>query len=201
MLRNCCVSCWDVQVPCTCTHVQRYAQSSSSQCAWSQSSRFFEFEQWFKMDLRVKARKRRKKNKWRSLKTSQTCGEIDISNSKSLFYHTPNAQARNCGKMHVSDPFFIKRTWIFCCDKMKNAHILLQITLFCSISLWNDLSVRVVTCDWTVVISVHIVYVYSKGWNRLPRLNKKQILHVLGIISIISQYKEPILTNQYFNGR
>ena len=103
------------------------------------------------MDLRVKARKRRKKNKWRSLKTSQTCGEIDISNSKSLFYHTPKAQARNCGKMHVSDPFFIKRTWSFCCDKMKNAHIWLQITLFCSISLWNDLSVRVVTYDWTVV--------------------------------------------------
>ena len=151
MLRNCCVSCWDVQVPCTCTHVQCYAQSSSSQCAWSQSSRFFEFEQWFKMDLRVKARKRRKKTKWRSLKASQTCGEIDVSNSKSLFYHTPNAQARNCGKMHVSDPFFIKRTWIFCCDKMKNAHILWQITLFCSISLWNDLSVRVVTYDWTVV--------------------------------------------------
>ena len=56
--------------------------------------------------------------------------------------------------MHVSDPFFIKRTWIFCCYKMKNAHILLQITVFCSISLWNDLSVRVVTYDWTVVFAL-----------------------------------------------
>ena len=101
-----------------------------------------------------------KKTKWRSLKTSQTCGEIDISNSKSLFYHTPNAQARNCGKMHVSDPFFIKRTWIFCCYKMKNAHILLQITVFCSISLWNDLSVRVVTYDWTVVFYSSIGLLY-----------------------------------------
>ena len=101
----------------------------------------------------MKARKRRTKNQMKILKTSQTCGEIDVSNSKSQFYHTPNAQARNCGKMHVSDPFFIKRTWIFCCYKMKNAHILLQITLFCSISLWNDLSVRVVTYDWTVVFT------------------------------------------------
>ena len=40
---------------------------------------------------------------------------------------------------------------------MKKAHILLQITVFCSISLWNDLSVRVVTYDWTVVFF---------GWNQ-----------------------------------
>ncbi len=115
MLRNSWGSCWDVNVPCTCTHGQCYAtaalfagmltflasahmfratqycgvvrwdsyldanlrislcifgdvQSSSSQCAWSRSSRFFEFEQWFKMDLRMKARKRRKKNQMKILK-------------------------------------------------------------------------------------------------------------------------------------
>ena len=28
MLRNCCVSCWDVHVPCICTHVQCYANAA-----------------------------------------------------------------------------------------------------------------------------------------------------------------------------
>ena len=28
MLRNCCVSCWDVTVPCTCTHAQCYATAA-----------------------------------------------------------------------------------------------------------------------------------------------------------------------------
>ena len=44
---------------------------------------------------------------------------------------------------------------------MKNAHILLQITLFCSISLWNDLSVRVVTYDWTVVFCLIILLLFG----------------------------------------
>ena len=78
----------------------------------------------------------KKKKKGRSLKTSQTCGETDIPNSKSHFYHTPNAQARNYGKMHGSDPFFQKMNMDFlvlanaeCAHFVANHTILKHFTL------------------------------------------------------------------------
>ena len=127
-------------------------QSSSSQCAWSQSSKFLELEQWFQLALRMKIRQRWKKTECRPLKTFRMWGKMHIPIPKSHFYHRLSAHARNYGKMRGSHLNLEKLT----IDFMLRRHYKCAFyTVICGIfitSLLSDLSLRVVTYDRTVVL-------------------------------------------------
>ena len=89
---------------------------------------------------------------------------------KSHFYHRPSAHARNYGKMHGSHPNFEKLT----IDFMLGRHYKCAFyTVICGIfitSLLSDLSLRVVTYDRTVVLTMDFTtkptFLLKKGQNQ-----------------------------------